>query len=347
MNRMYLILTYSLSVTTMAQVKPSVTYDRNTGNYIIEYQGYEGDDDKPVLVHKVFEPSTKVIPEISASVLMPHRLMKYSYSYTVKNSSLSKQRLLYFELEQKTEDVDSILTPNQEWRAGSWGGPRRIHWGHTMVSRDGMGTPYNGIAIDSAVSGFALISAGLPSVVNAYSRGSTTMLSFPDEPPSEIEMLVDSLDSFPNNCVIRKTIGPSGPPNPFAPLRLLDTLLSYVHQSHELGWINNERDDDAEEDEQAQDGIVKNLDKRLSQTRDLITKNKVSTAKNRLEKFLHKVEQLWDRQQKEEKRNRKNPKIIFTSEAYALLKYNGDYLLDHLTENKRDKDKDGRKGKER
>jgi hypothetical protein len=124
----------------------------------------------------------------------------------------------------------------------------------------------------------------------------------------------------------------------------IDTLLSYVHQSHELGWINNTRDDDAEEDEQAQDGIVKNLEKRLTQTRDLIVKDKMGAAKNRLEKFLHKVEKLWDRQQKEEARNKKNPKIIFTSEAYALLKYNGEYLLDHLTETK--EPKEDKKGKE-
>ena len=143
------------------------------------------------------------------------------------------------------------------------------------------------------------------------------------------------------------TIGPTAPAEEFARLTFLDTLLSYVHQSHELGWINDTRDDDAEEDERKEDGIVKNLDKRLDQTRELIVKNKIGAAKNRLEKFLHKVEQLWDRQQKEEKRNKKSPKIIFTSEAYALLKYNGEYLLDHLTENKKDKDRDERRGKEK
>jgi hypothetical protein len=135
------------------------------------------------------------------------------------------------------------------------------------------------------------------------------------------------------------------PPEPFLPSLFLDTLISYVHQSHELGWINNTRDDDCEEDEQAQDGIVKNLDKRLTQTRDLIVKDKIGAAKNRLEKFLNKVEKLWDRQQKEEAKNKKNPKVIFTSEAYALLKYNGEYLLDHLTETK--ETKEDKKGKEK
>jgi len=129
------------------------------------------------------------------------------------------------------------------------------------------------------------------------------------------------------------------------PNEFLDTLLSYIDQSHSLGWINNTRDDDAEQDENAEDGIVKNLDKRLTQTRDLIDKGKTDAARNRLEKFLDKVEKLWARQQKEEAKNRKNPKIIFTSEAYALLKYNGEYLLDHLTEPK--VNKEDKKGKEK
>jgi hypothetical protein len=144
--------------------------------------------------------------------------------------------------------------------------------------------------------------------------------------------------------IVGKTVGPVMPPDPILSLTFLDTLLSYVRQSHELGWINNTRDDDCEADEKAEDGIMKNLDKRLTTTRDLIVKDKIGAAKSRLQMFLNKVEKLWSRQQKEEAKNRKNPKIIFTSEAYALLKYNGEYLLDHLTEPKGSKG--DKKGKE-
>jgi hypothetical protein len=338
-------LAFLLSVTATAQVKPSITYDPSTGDYIVKYQGHEGDDERPVLVRVVFEPSTKVFPEISASAFMLHRLNRFEYSYTVKNLKISKQRLLYFELEQRTKSIDSTLIPNHQWKAGLWGGPPRVHWGHTMVSPDGMGTPYNGIGIDSLVSGFAIICAGLPTVLNTYSRGLTRGISFPDEPPSEVEMVIDSLSSFPNNCVIRKSIGPSDPSKEFEAFEFLDTLLSYIHQSHHLGWINNTRDDDAEEDEKAEDGIVKNLDKRLGKIRDLVDRDKIPAARSQLQRFLRKVERLWDRQQNEDKRNRKNPRIIFTSEAYALLKYNGEYLLDHLTEAKEEKKDKKRKEK--
>jgi hypothetical protein len=126
------------------------------------------------------------------------------------------------------------------------------------------------------------------------------------------------------------TVGPTAPPMDFIATAWCDTLRSYIHQSHTLGWINNTRDDDSEDDENAEDGIVKNLDKRLEKVRIFIVQKKYDKAQQQLEKFLNKVEKLWNRQQKEEAKNKKNPKIIFTSEVYALLKYNAEYLQEHL-----------------
>jgi hypothetical protein len=204
------------------------------------------------------------------------------------------------------------------------------------------------------VGGFEIMSKGLPAIRRCISSPFFDVVAlFPDPNDTSVNYYVPPVDS------VRKTVrwygwtvGPMAPPEEFSATAWLDSLLSYVHQSHELGWINNTRDDDAEADERAEDGIVKNLDKRLMQTRDLIVKDKIGAAKGRLTMFLNKVERLWDRQQKEDKRNRRNPKIIFTSEAYALLKYNGEYLLDHLTEPKegkdgKDKGREEKKGREK
>jgi hypothetical protein len=60
-------------------------------------------------------------------------------------------------------------------------------------------------------------------------------------------------------------------------------------------------------------------------------------ARKELEKLIQKVERIWKRSQDQEKkrgrdREWKQDKSIMTSEAYALLKYNADRLIDQLPE---------------
>jgi hypothetical protein len=265
----------------------------------------------------------------------------YRFEYTVKNSIQSKQDIWNFMLIFRFPK-DSIKKSSsvQQW----WGPDMPNNGPPFWVSWSG--PKDNKIKPGRSLSGFAFETSVLPGITEYYCEGYAPPPSFPEGMASDsIPGYTDLTPYGPG--IVGKTVGPVMPPDPFLSVPFLDTLISYVHQSHELGWINNTRDDDAEEDELAQDGIVKNLDKRLTQARDLIAKDKIGAAKNRLERFFHKVEQLWDRKQKEEKRNKKNPKIIFTSEAYALLKYNGEYLMDHLTEKKGDKDKDDGKRKEK
>ena len=289
---------------------------------------------------QIIEPRNR-ITAVARLSLDKSRQDIYRFEYTVENSIQSRQDIWNFMVIFRfSKDSIKKSFGVQDW----WGPDMPVKGPPFWVSWSG--PKDDKIKPGKSVRGFAFETSVLPGITEYYCEGYAPPPSFPEGMASDsIPGYTDLTPYGPG--IVGKTVGPVMPPAPYLSVPFLDTLLSYVHQSHELGWINNTRDDDAEEDEQAQDGIVKNLDKRLSQTRDLIVRDKIGEAKNRLEKFLHKVEQLWDRQQKEEKRNRKNPKIIFTSEAYALLKYNGDYLLDHLTENKRDKDKDSRKGKER
>jgi hypothetical protein len=350
-NLRLLIAVILFTLTTAAQEKPSVTFDPQTGNYIIDYEGHEGEDQTPAHVRLIFEPSTKIKPYVESRTVKIDGSIGFRYVFKLRNGATSQQRLNSFEIDLNSKTWDA-KSPAESWWQHSYSYVPVFGWLDSK-GEHGLASPLDGIAPDSSEAGFSFNSTGVPAIVNAYLRGApTTVLAFPDEPPGEIETLLEPLRRFPNNSVIRKTVGPKDPPHPFIAAEFLDTLLSYIHQSHELGWINNTRDDDAEADERAEDGIVKNLDKRLMQTRDLIVKDKIGAAKGRLTIFLNKVERLWDRQQKEDKRNRKNPKIIFTSEAYALLKYNGEYLLDHLTEPKegkdgKDKGKEEKKGREK
>ncbi len=280
---------------SIAQNEPSITYDQPTGNYVIRYQGEDS-----TLHEVIFVPSTKVEPKISAELLEELDARSFHYSYTIANSSTSEQRILYFEL-LCAAAVDSITGPSKEWRIDIRDN-NIVHWGHTMASPDGLETPSSGIARDSSVRGFVLVSAGLPAVTSAYFTGKTQVLMFPDEPPGEIEQLLEPLVRFPGNTVLRKTIGPSkSSDGPAAPL--LDTLISYKHQALALGWMDST-------------GLVNSLDQRLENAKAKLVSGDSVAARNILEAFVHEVEA-------------QNGKHL-TSEAYALLKFNAQYLIDRL-----------------
>jgi len=267
----------------------------------------------------------------------------YNYSYSVSNGIAAQESVYVFDIRLPNNVPITSQSTSSSWKKVFFSAaPEIVRW-HATVDRKSHHFK-DLIGPGTSRSGFSFGSNLLPGIVIYYSEG------WAPAPVFEEGEATDSIPGYSDLTaygpgVVGKTVGPTQLPNPFNSLVFLDTLLSYIDQSHSLGWINNTRDDDAEQDENAEDGIVKNLDKRLTQTRDLIDKGKTDAARNRLEKFLDKVEKLWARQQKEEAKNRKNPKIIFTSEAYALLKYNGEYLLDHLTEPK--VNKEDKKGKEK
>jgi hypothetical protein len=359
-------LLFSFGTTCFAQ-RDTIFLDSSTGNYVVRYIGHfrsivgpKGmrpyNMDQPLLpeerivrrdsiISVVLEPATKIIPAVACKVVKERRSEYYVYSYRITNQLGSIQPLNEFGVDfNRSVDIFDA-TPTDGWHSlrGNDVQGNEVVPGHTWHWFGDIGLEQG----NSWVVG-ALRTRGLPGIVNSYFAGKTVSPSFPGGGPSiEVDAKVTQLLGFPSNYLVFKTVGPMRNVEFRVPHTFLDTLLSYVHKSHELGWINNTRDDDCEADERAEDGIVKNLDKRLIITKDLIAKDKIGAAKARLQMFLNKVERLWSRQEKEEARNRKNPRIIFTSEAYALLKYNGEYLLDHLVENKKDKDRDERTGKEK
>lgn len=84
----------------------------------------------------------------------------------------------------------------------------------------------------------------------------------------------------------------------------LDTLISYTYQAHSLHWI-------------ADSGIVTSLDQKLEAARPQIIADRPS-AKNILQSFVNELDAL----------NTQGNQI--TSEAYALLKFNAQYLISKL-----------------
>jgi len=285
-----------------AQVEPSVTFDTETGNYIIEYEGYIGEDENPVLIQRIFEPSTKIDPYVSAKVVKLLDSNYYAYQYDITNGDSSLQRLYNFYIEVFST-ISEISVPDESWHSGFFSYLPIFHW-YNSKGEAGLAHPLDGIASDSTERGFSYMSFGLPAIIQAYLAGNETItLSFPNEPPVEVSELLKPLRKFPNNTVIKNTIGPKDIDTPFIALNFLDTLLNYNQRSFELGWITNQTTADK-------------YDSLFTQAKTLLEGNHIPWVDSTLHTVLAEVNE--------------DSSGNITSEAYALLRYNTEYLIENL-----------------
>ena len=109
-----------------------------------------------------------------------------------------------------------------------------------------------------------------------------------------------------------KTIGPTAPPADFKPIPFLDYIVLLKHEAYNLGWIKNA-------------GIENSLDAKLDNAKKKIEQGNIEAAKNILNAFINEVEA----QGCVTYEDCSSGKHI-TPEAYALLKYNAQYLINKL-----------------
>ena len=195
------------------------------------------------------------------------------------------------------------------------------------------------------MSGFTVTAGGsLPAISHAYLQAAHMV---PDMTVEEIRSdFLHSIQDIYSNSFAAPTIVPVRPIDSLEHSSFLDTLLSYTRQSADLGWLGRDRDNDCDDDERPDDGVTKNIEKRLEKAKRYLERDDSLKARRELEKLVQKVERIWKRSQdQDKKRGRgkewKQDTSIMTSEAYALLKYNTKYLIDHLS------DKQPKRGKTR
>lgn len=124
---------------------------------------------------------------------------------------------------------------------------------------------------------------------------------------SEKEFILNAwkyLNAFYENIAWKgKTIGPTAPPADFKPFEFLNYIINLKHEAYSLGWITNK-------------GIEQSLDVKLENAKKKLEAGDIKTAKNILNAFLNEVEAQKDKH--------------LTSEAYGLLKYNTQYIVERL-----------------
>lgn len=84
------------------------------------------------------------------------------------------------------------------------------------------------------------------------------------------------------------------------------------HEAFDLGWIKNK-------------GILQSLDAKIESAKRALERGQTKTAMNKLNAFINEVEAQGCASYED-----CPPGKHLTSEAYGLLKYNAQYLIDHL-----------------
>jgi hypothetical protein len=246
-------------------------------------------------------PKDEYLPANLINVITSCKVIRSSdslkYTYSLKNASSSRQYLRSIAL-LGLENKYSVNV-SSEWEYWGYMQTKPIAYWTYSSSRDN-----DGVGPGEDMS-FDLVSASIPSIVRFYLQGSRPSLEA--TPESADATLGDQFVSdILNNSVVARTIGPIAVPVPLIPLNFVDTLNNYVTQSRNLAWIKD------------QTTANKYLG-RFNSAKASLQGNNIAAARATLGQVLTDVNV--------------DSTANLTSEAYALIRYNTEYLLSQLPAN--------------
>lgn len=225
----------------------------------------------------------------------------FDYHYRVENRVGAQQSLIRFAVQAFNTDGTTLgqISPV------NWESRGRIR-DTDFYSWTTFAEPRGLVGGASAV-GFRLENASLPAIVNFLAWNEVEPPSFPEG------MAPDSCegDDVIENSFKGKTVGPKPPPKEFVPIESLNYLTTLLHDSRQLGWIKV-------------DGVHKSLLAKLINAKRKLEEGQPAVAKNMLNAFLNEV-QATSCQEFSCPGNKP-----LTSEAFALLFFNGQFLVEHL-----------------
>jgi len=149
----------------------------------------------------------------------------------------------------------------------------------------------------NARSGLAIVSRGLPCIRDYYARGYIDVPSVSIEPDSIVG------GRFPENAYHGITIGPGNPPHPFRALVFIDTIKAFVNQARSLSWIADQPTSDK-------------YTNYLNTVRSQLQSANLSAAGATLLSIISSTSS--------------DSTIHISSEAYALIRFNTQYLLTQI-----------------
>jgi hypothetical protein len=242
--------------------------------------------------YDILEKKTTVANNLTASLhtIVTKNLDTLGYKFLMSNNLTSVQPVKYLFISDSPTSVKGI-TPN------GWEYTHKTNPSLSCFIALNRNALEKGQSIDSLI----ITSKGLPKISNCYVQAPYSFINYHVADTSIIERVIN--ENIISNSFVSKTIAPTDPPNPFVPLNFLDTLSSYTTQSRTLGWIKDQT----------------TTDKYLgyfNSAKISLQQNNISSTRSTLNQVLQDA--IVD------------TSANITSEAYALIRFNTEYLLVQL-----------------
>lgn len=165
------------------------------------------------------------------------------------------------------------------------------------------------IAPGQSRGGFLVASRGLPSIRDVIVHPGWMPVVDHAVTEKDIEKFQYTWDRLAYRA---KVIGPSAPPDAHDSLGFVDSIIGMTNEAYDLGWITNQ-------------GVLKSLEAKLEAARAKLLTGNFIPARNVLNAFVNELKaQGCETQEGCTKGKHIKP------EAYALLKYNVEYLAETL-----------------
>lgn len=273
----------------------AIVYDEATGNFLLQWNGLDG---KRKTI--VYRPATRLHAVVVAQVERDATGKGFRYVYAARNLPASQRELQSLYIETKAT-ADSVESPGADW-----GYSRPLTqvvqkaldvesgwaWSYTAEGRQGL-------LPGESDRGFAYHSEGLPGIVRCFARQRAGMKGVGEEPPEELMAALDPFSWVMPNGV---TVGPVAPLERIEPSEFLKNIDAMIDVSVQQGWILSPSL--AQELRSAVKGAVTSLEQENG------------SGQATLRDVLKRVEGERDK--------------ALLSEAYALLRYNLEFLLSRL-----------------
>ncbi|MFL5814665.1 MAG: FIMAH domain-containing protein [Bdellovibrionia bacterium] len=301
LKKSILLVSIFTPFTLMASEPVNGYYDAKNNWIVFEWETPDNG-----LQRSILDSGNKVKPAIKSAVSYDQAAQVFTYTFTISNLQGAVQAIkgIYVYHPAPVSNATNP-SPAEEWSGNEYRKQGIWYWSKDRGS-------IHGIPAGQTVSGFSFKSSGLPTIVDAKFSGRARNRYFvpgDDDSPS-VDQSFDRIYSqlkaqYPNSfidTVSLKTLGPVNPPATFDAAGSIRNLITLVNQSRAQGWIDN-------------DGIANSLTAKLNTALSKATSDP-KTAKNVLGAFLNDVQA-------------QNGKHL-SSEAYALLYFNGQYVVTHM-----------------
>jgi hypothetical protein len=157
-----------------------------------------------------------------------------------------------------------------------------------------------GIAPGDSVSGLYVHYVSLPIISNYYLQSDSKKINSADDPALQHQIFIQNLY---DNSVSGKTVVPIKIPHPLIPLDFLDSLKNYNSQSYGLGWVQTQETRDK-------------YNNYFTNAKNYLNQNNTAATKSELQLVLNECNT--------------DSSTVLTSEAYALLYFNTEYLIEQI-----------------